>query len=74
MGREPGGLDVAVVDDAQIQELVDHLGDEAGLVVLGEPVIEGEPTRRLGWGRRVGRSYWPPQVPCPEPAWPDPLR
>ena len=49
IGRSARGLDVGVVDAERSSMVVDHLGDEAGLVVLGQPVVErGRQQERLG--------------------------
>ena len=66
IGRGARGLYVAVVDRRQVEQLVDHLGDEAGLVVLGQPVVErGRQQERLGlvvvrkvFAVPVGVSFW----------------
>ena len=41
IGRSARGLRVGVVDAVQVEHVLDHLGNEAGLVVLGQPVVEG---------------------------------
>ena len=62
-GGESTGLVVVVREEGfQVEVLVDHLGDDAGEVVLGEPLIEvrreKERLLRIGTCGRLGHSRW----------------